>query len=196
MDVVYVKIPKLRIGAVIGKQGATRKELEELGECKILVDSSTGDVELQSEKSDALVFYKMEQVIKAIGRGFSPDHAKLLLDDSIILDIINIKELGLKTERSIHTRKARVIGSQGTIRKFIEDSLDCYISIQGKTIAIIGETKHMRLAHEAIMRILKGSNISSVKKYIESTKKELEHLSNTDSNYLEEEEQTEKDILD
>jgi rRNA processing protein Krr1/Pno1 len=38
MNSLFLKVPKQRIGAVIGKQGETRRELEEMCDCKIHVD--------------------------------------------------------------------------------------------------------------------------------------------------------------
>ncbi len=181
---ISIKVPKLRIGAVIGKQGQTRRELEELADCKITVDSATGDIDITTENANPVTFYKLEIVIKAIGRGFSPEHARYLLDDNIVLNIINLHDLGIHTEKTLETRKARIIGAQGTIRKFLEDSLDCYVSVQGRTIAVIGEASKIRIAHESIMRLLKGSNVASVKKYIDSMKKGLDYVSNSESNYI------------
>jgi len=199
MNSLLLKVPKMRIGAVIGKQGQTRKELEELTDCKIHVDSATGDIDITTESANPVTFFKLETVIKAIGRGFSPEHAKYLLDDNVTLNIINLHDLGIHTEKTLETRRARIIGSEGTIRKFLEDSLDCYISIQGRTIGIIGEVVRIRIAHEAIMRLLKGANIASVKKFIDSSSKNLDYVSNSESNYIDYEDNNtndEKDILD
>ena len=196
MNTLILKIPKMRIGAVIGKQGQTRRELEELSDCKIHVDSHTGDVEISTEKSNPVTFYRLETVLKAIGRGFSPDHAKLLLDDKTTLNIISLYDLGIHTEKTLKTRRARVIGTEGTIRKFLEDSLDCYIAIQGKTICIIGTVSNIRICHEAIMRLLKGANFAGVRTFIEKARKNLD-ISNTE-NYIDynEEDNKDKDILD
>ena len=200
MNSLLLKVPKQRIGAVIGKQGETRREFEEMCDCKIKVDSGTGDIEITSENANAITFYRLEAVIKAIGRGFSPDHAKYLLDDNSTLNIINLHDLGIHTDKTMETRRARVIGSQGIIRKFLEDSLDCFIAIQGRTIAIIGEVSRIRICHEAIIRLLKGANVASIKKFIESSLKNADYVSNTESNYIDikdtEVEADDKDILD
>jgi len=196
MDNLFVKMPRMRIGALIGKQGKTKKELEELSDCNIFVDSATGDVEISSEKANPITFYRLEQVIKAIARGFSPEHAKYLLDESFILNIINLHDLGIHTSKTLQTRKARVIGSQGAIRQFIEDSLDCFIAIQGKTISIIGNIENIRIAHEAILKLLKGATISRIKKYINRAKTNIDQISNTESNNINFDNEQERDILD
>ena len=167
MNTIIIKIPKIRVGALIGKNGETKKELEELADSKIYVDGE-GEVEITSDKANAITFYKLENVIKAIGRGFNPDKAKLLLDDYYALNIINLQDLGVKTEKSARNRKARIIGTQGSIRSYLEKELDCFISVQGKTISIIGKLSNIRICHEAIMRIINGASIGAVKHFIEN----------------------------
>ncbi len=194
MKNVFVKIPEFRVGAVIGKEGQTKKELERITDCQIIVDSQSGEVELTAKKNakvNPVVFYKLELVIKAIGRGFAPEKAQLLLDDNTTLIIINLEDIYIKTKKLMVTKKGRVIGTDGTVRKFLEDMLDCFVSVQGKTISIIGKTSDARVCHAAIMRLLNGANIQSVKNYIQKLVKE--GTSNFDSDIgLEQEE----DILD
>lgn len=195
MNKIIIKVPKSRIGAVIGKEGRTKKELEELCDCKIQVDSVTGDVEATSDKANPITIYKLGMLIKAIGRGFSAERAKLLLGDNITLNIINLRDLGIHTKKTAYTRRARVIGAQGNIRKFLEDSLDCFIAIQGKTISIIGDTKNIRICHEAIMRLLKGANISSIKRFIDKSRKNIKYISNTESDYIDFDKDEHKEMI-
>lgn len=196
MKSVFVKIPEFRVGALIGKEGKTKSELERMAECKIIIDSQTGEVELSQKtaKTNPVVFYKLELVIKAIGRGFAPEKAQLLLDDDTTLSIINLEDIYIKTKKLMVTKKGRVIGTDGTVRKFLEDMLDCFVSVQGKTIAVIGKTSDARVCHAAIMRLLNGANIQSVKNYIQKLVKA--GTSNFDDDERDEQEEPEKDILD
>ena len=66
-----VKIPNDRIGAIIGKHGDTRKNLEKLLNVTLEVDSRDGLVTITNEE-DALAEIRSMEIIKAIGRGFSP----------------------------------------------------------------------------------------------------------------------------
>lgn len=164
---VYVKIPAYRIGALIGKNGFDKKEIENLTGAELDIDSKTGDVTIIRQKADPFTFYRLEQVVKAIGRGFSPMHAKLLLEPDYYLDIIDLKEAGIKSERGMETKKGRVIGSYGSMRKFIEDSFDCNVSVQGKTISVIAKIGSMQGAINAIDSLISGMNIEHVKKQIQ-----------------------------
>ncbi len=198
MNYIELKIPKIRIGAIIGKDGQTKKELEDISDSKIEINSNTGDIEISTEKANPITFYRLELVIKAIGRGFNPEKAKNLFDENYTLNVINLKDLSIKNKKTTYTRKSRVIGTDGSIRKYLEDNLDCYISIQGKTISIVGNLKNIKVANEVIMRLLKGATIGAIKTTIEKYKKNSDDFNFNDLNeYNEfmEKENTEKDIL-
>ena len=86
----YLKIPKGRVGVLIGKDGLTKENIEEATKTNINVDSETGSVSVipTEDMEDPLSIWKARYIIKAIGRGFSPEIALNLLDDEIILEII------------------------------------------------------------------------------------------------------------
>jgi ribosomal RNA assembly protein len=165
MSTTYIKIPLERIPILIGKNGETRKRLENITLAKIQIDSQTGDVTIDQSKANPLTFYKLENVVKAIGRGFSPDHSIYLLDDNYMLWLLDITEYA-RSEKSRGTKRSRVIGTKGTVRKYIEDVTDCYISVQGKTVGIIGSEPKLSIAVEAVQRLLQGAEIMSVKVFL------------------------------
>ena len=72
-----LRIPKSRIGVLIGKDGETKNEIESLAEVLIQVDSEDGSIViLSTEKTtDPTYVWKARDIIKAIGRGFSADKA-------------------------------------------------------------------------------------------------------------------------
>lgn len=165
MSTTYLKIPMERIPVLIGKNGETKRKLEELTLAKIYVDSQTGDVTIEQNKANPLTFYKLENVIKAIGRGFSPERSIYLLEDNYALYLLDLSDYA-KTEKSRGTKRSRVIGTKGAVRKYIEDVTDCFISVQGKTIGIIGKEPKLSIAIEAIQRLLEGAEIMSVKMFL------------------------------
>jgi len=79
----YLKVPMDRIGALIGHKGETKKDLEDRLGVKLDIDSKTGEVTIDDhEVEDPLMVIKMENIIKAVGRGFSPEKAFLLMKDN------------------------------------------------------------------------------------------------------------------
>ena len=78
----YLKIPLDRVGVLIGQKGETKKFLEEKSGFKINIDSKLGEVTIDDhEAEDPLMLIKIENIIKAIGRGFSPEKANRLMND-------------------------------------------------------------------------------------------------------------------
>ena len=75
----YVRIPQRRIGVLIGHDGETRKEFEVATGCTLEIDSRTGIVRVvQPERGDALLALQLLAVVRAIGRGFTPETAREL----------------------------------------------------------------------------------------------------------------------
>ena len=78
-----LKIPKSRIGVVIGKNGETKNEIESMTQVKITIDSAEGSIIIEATNSilDPTYVWKARDIIKAIGRGFNADKAFYLIDD-------------------------------------------------------------------------------------------------------------------
>ncbi len=160
MQIQEINIPLSRVAVLIGEKGKTKKKIEKLTDTILDIDSKTGKVIVKSGKKP-IAFYNCLSIIKAIGRGFSPENALLLLDDSFVLDIIELKEFG-KSERAQKTKRARVIGTHGSFRKWMEKNLDIKLSIMGKTVSIIGKYENVKIARDALELLLNGAEHSSV----------------------------------
>ncbi|HJK77889.1 KH domain-containing protein [Methanocorpusculum vombati] len=166
-----VKIPNDRIGAIIGKHGETRKNLEKLLEVTLEVDSHDGLVTITNEE-DALAEIRSMEIIKAIGRGFSPERArKLLEDDDMILDLIDISD-DADTPQKLSRVRGRIIGRDGKAREQIENMTGTYISVYGKTIGIIGLPDQVNDAHTAVLMLISGSDHNTVFNFLDRKKKE------------------------
>ena len=85
-----IKIPKERVAVLIGKNGETKKEVEESTDSVLDVDSQEGDVVIRGK--DSLKIFIALNVVKAIGRGFNPEIAMLLLKNDYTLELINISD--------------------------------------------------------------------------------------------------------
>ncbi len=163
-----VLIPKTRIAVVIGKKGVTKRALEKYTKTTLKVGKE-GDVFIIGE--DNLDVFITTSIVKAIGRGFNPEIARLLLNDDYTFEIINIKDFTKRSERKFERIKARLIGTKGGARHNIEKNTDTNISIFGKTVAIIGKYENVMLAKNSLEKLLKGSPHGNVYKYISDYKK-------------------------
>ena len=162
----HVKIPQGRIGVLIGHNGFIKGDIERKTESRITIDSTEGDVNIEAkEGGDPLKMLRVVEVIKAIGRGFSPENAFSLLDDDYLLfEVISLAQLSPKTLNRV---KGRIIGKNGKTRRVLEDLTDVKISVYGKTISMIGYADRIRTAHDAIELLIQGSPHSSVYNFLE-----------------------------
>ena len=82
-----------RIAVVIGHNGETKKHLEDKSEVHLEIDSKLGEIAIDDHNvEDPLRVLKLESIILAIGRGFSPEHAMKLLNDNTDLFIFDIHD--------------------------------------------------------------------------------------------------------
>ncbi len=165
-----LRIPKERIAILIGKKGKIKKQIESATKTKIKVDSKEGDIAITGK--DALGLFNAREVIKAIGRGFNPEIASLMLKGDYLFETLNIKDYA-KSKEIEKRLKGRIIGREGKSRKIIEELTETYISVYGKTVSIIGLPENIADARKALEMLLKGSSHGNVFKYLEKRRREL-----------------------
>jgi ribosomal RNA assembly protein len=165
-----LKIPKDRVAVLIGKKGETKKQIETLTKTAIDVDSKEGDVSIKGK--EALGLYAAREIVKAIGRGFNPEIAQLLMKQDYSFELLNMADFS-KTKNDEKRLKGRVIGEKGKSRKTIEELTGAYISVYGKTVGIIGEITAVSLARRAVESLLSGSPHASVYKWLEKQRRNL-----------------------
>ncbi|MBS3128595.1 RNA-processing protein [Candidatus Woesearchaeota archaeon] len=173
-----LRMPKERVAVLIGKAGSVKRELEVYTHTKILVDSKEGDVLITGE--DALSLFSAREIIKAIARGFNPDIAKLLFNQSYLFESINIKDYA-KTKNEELRLKGRIIGQEGKSRRVIEELTECYLCVYGKTISMIGEIEKLPLVRRALEMLLSGSPHSTVFHWLERQRGRQKRLDTFDN---------------
>ena len=172
----YVRIPRERVGVLIGKNGETKKTIEDISHVRLEIDSEEGDVAFNEQTArDPLAGLKVEDVIRAIGRGFSPEHAFRLFGEETELFIFDIYDYAGKTESHLARVKSRMIGREGKTKRVIESLTGGLITIYGHTVAVIADFESMDIAKKAIDMLLAGSEHPTVYRYLEREMKKL-HL--------------------
>jgi ribosomal RNA assembly protein len=164
----HLHVPKQRVAVIIGTNGETKRGLESRTRTKIKI-SSEGEITINS--ADSFDAWIAKTILKAIGRGFSPEHALLLLNDEYGFDFIEIKDWA-NTEKAMTRLKGRVIGEKGTSRETIEELTEGYISVFGKTICIIAKNLRLPVVRRAIEMLLGGSRHSTVYRMLEKERAE------------------------
>jgi len=162
-DIVITKIfiPKDRVGVLIGKKGDTKRKIEQGLSVKIEVNSSSGEVILKTRNDNADALIRATMIVKAIGRGFSPENALLLLNDDYTMVIIDLSTYAT-TKNALNRIRGRIIGRKGKARLLIEELTDTKISVYGKTVSIIGPWEKVSLAEQAIRKLAEGARHATV----------------------------------
>ncbi|MGB2580841.1 MAG: KH domain-containing protein [Thermoplasmata archaeon] len=164
-----VKIPKDRIGVLIGRKGGIKAQVEARTGVRITVDSEEGDVTIDYSKAeDPSYVLPVTDFVVAVGRGFSPEKAMMLLDDDWYLEVVDIRDYVGKKLAHVARMRARIIGTKGKTRQLFEELTGAYVSVYGNTIAIIGDTIQLDIARRALDMLLSGSEHSAVYKFLES----------------------------
>jgi ribosomal RNA assembly protein len=170
----FLKIPKERVGVLIGVKGEIKSQIEAWAGVELDIDSETGDVNIDTAKiKDPAMTLKLVDIVRAISRGFSPERAFRLFDDEFYFDLIDIRDYVGKNQKHVRRMRARLIGTKGKTRKIIEDLTNAELSIYGNTVAIIGDLFELQIAKTAVDMILNGSEHSAVYKYLENKRYDL-----------------------
>jgi len=172
----FVKVPRERIGALIGPDGRVKASIEKKLSVELRIDSQTGDIEitLLPNAQDPTVLFRAKEVISAIGRGFSPEHAfRLLEDDEAMLEVIDLRETVGRSQSDMKRLKGRIIGKEGKTRRIIEELTEATVSVYGHTVSIIGNMDQADAAKEAIRMLIRGSLHRTVYGFLHRKRKEL-----------------------
>lgn len=173
-----VRIPVERVGAVIGKEGATKKFLQDELGVKLSVDSKEGLVTLKAESAVNADPFTATRVIEAIGRGFSPQRARRLMDEGTAFEVIDLRDYAGRSVNSLERIRGRVIGLKGKSRRVIEELTACHLSVYGRTVSIIGDATEVQLASQAVRSLATGSQHKTVYNTLQKarTKRKLEKM--------------------
>jgi len=172
----FVKVPRERIGALVGPDGRVKANIEKKLSIRLRIDSQTGDIQitLMPTAQDPTVLFRAKEIVTAIGRGFSPEHAfRLLEDDETMLEVIDLRETVGRSQSDIKRLKGRVIGKEGKTRRIIEELTEANISVYGHTISIIGEIDQVEIAKEAVRMLIRGSLHGTVYRFLHRKRREL-----------------------
>ena len=170
MNKIEMRLPRDRIGVLIGKDGKIKEKIEEETKCKIEINPKTETVKIECE--DAIGFLKVKDIVNAIAAGFNAETAlKLLEGEFTILEIIDLSDY--IPASAMQRIKGRIIGKEGRMKKTIEDMLAVNVSIHDKTVAIIGEPDNVNAAREAIMMLIDGAQHSTVQRFLERRRRDI-----------------------
>lgn len=165
-----IRVPKDRVGVIIGTKGEMKRALQEHAGIHLAIDSDEGLVTLTGE--DSVKLFSAQESIKAIARGFNPDIAQLLLRQDYTLEQVKLADYA-GTKEAMLRLKGRVIGVRGKSRRRIEELTECFISVYGKTVCIIGQAEYATVAKRAVERLLEGQMHATIWRFLEKMRRQL-----------------------
>jgi ribosomal RNA assembly protein len=170
-----VRVSPERIGAVIGENGRTKREIMERTGARITVDAENGVVIVEPEpgKTTPLMLMKAADIVRAIALGFSPDKAFRLLDEDQILVVVDLKQHVGDSQNHLKRVKARIIGERGRARRTLEEMTGTDIVVGEYHVAIIGDYERAMAAKQAIEMLVQGRMHSTVYRHLERAMREI-----------------------
>jgi ribosomal RNA assembly protein len=172
----FVRIPKERVGVLIGPAGKVKRDIEEKLTVELQIESEAGGVEitLNEKAEDPSLLFRAKDVVTAIGRGFSPEEAfRLIRNEDTVFDFVDLRAIFGRSESDITRVKSRIIGMNGKTRRTIEELTEADVVIYGHTVGFIGTFEQVDAARNAVQMIIQGSQHHTVYSYLQKKRREI-----------------------
>ncbi len=171
----FLKIPKERVGILIGPEGKVKSYIEERLNVKVDVDTEgTVNIALTEQSKDPSMLLRAKDLVTAIGRGFPPETAfRLIRNEDDIYDMIDLRQIFGRSESDMKRIKGRIIGAEGKTRKLIEELSEADVVVYGHTVGIIGSFEQADIARHAVQMIIEGCQHHTVYKYLQRKRTDL-----------------------
>ena len=172
---IFVKIPKERVGTLIGPEGKVKSYVEQKLGVNIDIDTEGAvNIALTEQAKDPSMLLKAKDVVTAIGRGFAPETAfRLIRNEDDIYDMVDLRLVFGRSESDIKRVKGRIIGTDGKTRKLIEELSEADVVVYGHTVGIIGSFEQADIARHAVQMIIEGCQHQTVYKYLQRKRTDL-----------------------
>lgn len=136
--------------------------------CKIEIEDNV--LTIDGESYDE---FNAKNVITAFGRGFSLDKAYRLLNEDFFFQQINLKD-AFGSKEQIMRVKARIIGTEGKAKEYIESVSGADIAVFGSSVSIIGKIDDLKVAEAAVRMLIGGGTHKTAYMVMEKERMKLE----------------------
>ena len=172
----FVRIPKERVGVLIGPEGKVKHDIEERLQVKLEIESDAGGVGiiLNENSTDPSLLLRAKDVVTAIGRGFAPDQAfRLIRNEENLFDLIDLRVIFGNSDSDMRRIKSRIIGMNGKTRHTIEELTEADMVVYGHTVGLIGTFEQVDTARNAVQMLIQGSEHHTVYNFLQKRRREL-----------------------
>ncbi len=137
--------------------------------CKISLESNS--VVIEGAPYDE---YNAKNVVQAIGRGFKLGTALKLLNEDFFFESIDISDIASNKDKAKRI-KARIIGTDGKAKLYMESVSGAAIEVYGNTISLIGTIEEIRVARSGINILLDGGKHSTAYMVMEKERRKIKN---------------------
>jgi ribosomal RNA assembly protein len=116
--------------------------------------------------------YNAKNVLQAFGRGFDINKAYKLLSEDYFFESVDLKVM-FKNEDRVRRIKARIIGSEGRAKSYMQTVSGADMVVYGDTVSMIGTIDELRILRSALNVLLDGGTHKKAYTIMEKLRKRI-----------------------